>query len=235
MTTKSHTDITVAARGWSYPAWNDSFYPDDLPEDWQLAYYSNEFRAVMVPAAEFANVDPLEVERWVEDVVEGFEFYLEVTDLFIDWAKFALAAKLLGTHLKGILLRPLTVDEDLAMIAPSLDAAAVLAPVCVLLPEGVAISDNGRGLLAQHEAELCWNTHEGKPGWRGGGFVVARVKGNNHYTPKEWRETIEACLRCNNGSTIRRKVLLMVEHESPEPDALRAAMMIGDMLVIPDI
>jgi len=101
MTTKSHTDITVAARGWSYPAWSESFYPDDLPEDWHLAYYSNEFRAVMVPAAEFANVDPLEVERWVEDVVEGFEFYLEVTDLFIDWAQFAQAVKPLGGAFEG--------------------------------------------------------------------------------------------------------------------------------------
>ncbi len=233
--TKSNTDIIVAARGWSYPAWNQSFYPDDLPEDWQLAYYSNEFRAVMVPATEFTNVDPLEVERWVEDVIEGFEFYLEVTDLFIDWAQFAQAAKPLGAYLKGILLRPLTVDEDLAMIAHSLDAAVALAPVCVLLPDGVTISSSGRGLLAQHGVELCWNTHEDKPDWRGGGFVAARVKGNNHYTPKEWRETIETCLRCDNKSSDRRKVLLMVEHESPEPDALRAAMMIGDMLVIPDI
>jgi len=233
--TKSHTDIIVAARGWSHPAWGETFYPVDLPEDWQLAYYSNEFRAVVVPAAEFVSVDPLEVERWVEDVAEGFEFYLEVTDLFIDWTKFAQAAKLLGVHLKGILLRPLTVDEDLAMIAPSLDAATALAPVCVLLSDSMTISNNGRDLLIQHGVELCWDTHEGKPGWRGGGFVVARVTGNNHYTPKEWRETIEACLRCDNESSDRRKVLLMVEHESPEPDSLRAAMMIGDMLVIPDI
>jgi len=233
--TKSHTDIIVAARGWSYPAWRQSFYPDDLPEDWLLAYYSNEFRAVVVPAAEFADVDTLEVERWMEDVVEDFEFYLEVTDLFVDWAKFTQAARLLGSHLKGILLRPLSVDDDLALIAPSLDAATALAPVCVLLPGGVTISNNGKALLAQHGVELCWNTHEGKPDWQGGGFVVARVVGNNHYTPREWRETIEACLRCGNKSGDRRKVLLMVEHESPEPDALRAAMMIGDMLVIPDI
>jgi hypothetical protein len=233
--TKSHTDIIVAARGWAHPAWCDGFYPDDLPEDWQLAYYSNEFRAVLVPATEFANVDPLEVERWVGDASEDFEFYLEVTDLFIDWAKFAQAVKPLGEQLKGILLRPVKVDTDLAMIAASLDAATALAPVCVLLPDGVKINDSGRDLLRQHRVELCWNTQEGEPSWRGGGFVVARVTGNKHYTPRQWRETIEACLRCDNSSSDKRKVLLLVEHESPEPDALRAAMMIGDMLVIPDI
>lgn len=233
--TKSHTDIIVAARGWSHSDWCGDFYPDDLPEDWQLAYYSNEFRAVLVPAMAFSGIDPLEVERWVEDASEDFGFCLEVTDLLTDWDAFALAAKPLGEHLQGILLRPQEVDADLAMIASCLDAATEVAPVCVLLPDGVTLSDSGRSLLAQHGVELCWNTDEGEPGWRGGGFMVARVTGNNHYTPREWRETIEACLRCDNTSNNKRKVLLMVEHEKPEPDVLRAAMMIGDMLVIPDI
>jgi len=155
--------------------------------------------------------------------------------LFVDWVKFAQAAEPLGEHLKGILLRPLKVDADLAMIASSLDAATVLAPVCVLLPEGIRISDSGRDLLMQHRVELGWNARDGEPGWRGGGLAVARVTGNNHYTPREWRETIEACLRCDNQSSDKRKVLLLVEQESAEPDSLRAAMMIGDMLVIPDI
>jgi hypothetical protein len=233
--TKPHTDIIVAARGWSHPTWCDGFYPDDLPEDWQLSYYSNEFRAVVVPAEDFAVVDPLEVERWAEDTSEDFLFYLEVEDLFIDWAKFAEVIQPLGEQLGGILLRPLKVDSDLAMIASCLDAATELAPVCVLLPDEVKLSQTGRDLLAQHHVELCWDVHKGEPGWRGGGFAVARVGGNNYYTPREWRETIEACLRCKNDSDDKRTVLLMVEHASPDIDELRAAMMIGDMLVIPDI
>jgi len=233
--TKPHTEIIVAARGWSHSCWMDSFYPDDLPEDWQLAYYSNEFRAAVVPAMEFADIDPLEVERWVEDASEYFVFCLEVTDLLTDWEKFAQAVKPLGTHLQGILLRPLEVDADLAMLASCLDAATAIAPVCVLLPDGVVPSDRGKNLLAQHGVELCWNTRTDEPDWRRGGFMVARVAGNNHYTPREWRETIEACLRCNNESSEKRTVLLMVEHDEPDPDVLRAGMMIGDMLVIPDI
>lgn len=233
--TKPHTNIIVAARGWSHPNWCDGFYPDDLPEDWQLSYYSNEFRAVVVPAADFAVVDPLEVERWEEDTSEDFQIYLEVEDLFVDWAQFAQVVKPLANQLGGILLRPLKVDPDLAMIATSLDAASTLAPVCVLLPDDVTPSQAGQDLLAQHHVELCWDVHKGKPAWRGGGFAVARVVGNNHYTPRQWRETIETCLRCENDSQEKRSVLLMVEHPSPDVDELRAAMMIGDMLVIPDI
>lgn len=56
-----------------------------------------------------------------------------------------------------------------------------------------------------------------------------------NYTPRQWRETIEQCLRCEIQDGTKRRVLLMVEQAAPDVDALRAAMMIGDMLVIPDM
>jgi Protein of unknown function DUF72 len=235
MSEKPHTDIIVAARGWAHAAWAESFYPEDLPEDWQLSYYSNEFRGVVVPAADFAAVDPLEVERWAEDTSEDFIVYLEVEDPLTDWAAFAQTIKPLGSQLGGILLRPREVDADLAMLAGSLDAACALAPVCLLLPEGVVLSQSGRDLLAEQRVETCWEGHQAEPQWLSGGLAVVRVTGSNHYTPRQWRETIEACLRCHNHSDQKRHVLLMVEHAAPDLDALRAGMMIGDMLVIPDI
>ena len=232
---KPHTDIIVAARGWAHANWSGGFYPEDLPEDWQLSYYSNEFRAVVVPAAVFAGVDPLEVERWVEDTEEEFRFYLEVEDLFIDWARVAETIQPLGEQLGGIILRPLKVDEDLALVASCLDAATALAPVCVLLPEDAQPSQAGLDLLAQKRVERGWEVGQGEPDWRGGGLAIAHVSGNNHYTPRDWRETIEAALRCPNDSRDDRCVLLMVEQDEPDVDALRAGMMIGDMLVIPEI
>ena len=44
----SDKNITVGSYGWRHPHWRGSFYPEDLPEDWQLSYYSNEFSVVMV-------------------------------------------------------------------------------------------------------------------------------------------------------------------------------------------
>ena len=236
---KTHTDIIVAAHGWSHPGWSESFYPEDLPEDWRLSFYSNEFRAVVVPASAWSSEDPLEIERWAEDASEDFVFYLEVVSLQTDWVKLAEAVKPLGEHLGGILLRPDVVDADLAMIASCLDAVVTIAPVCVLLPEKVELSDVGNSLLKKHKVSLCWNADEGKPTWTQGGFAVARVTGtiagNSAYTPRQWREIIEQCLRCDIEDGLKRKVLLMVDQESPDIDALRAAQMIGDMLVIPDI
>jgi hypothetical protein len=236
---KSHTDIIVAAYGWSHPDWCGRFYPDDLPEDWQLSYYSNEFRAVVVPASAWSSEDPLEIERWAEDTNEEFMFYLEVVGLQTDWGLLAEAIKPLGDRLGGILLRPDEVDADLAMIASCLDAAVTVAPVSVLLPQKMELSEAGHSLLKQQKVSLCWNVGEGAPPWTQGGFAVARlagtIAGNASYTPRQWRETIEQCLRCEIVDGRKRNVLLMVEQESLDIDALRAAVMIADMLVIPDI
>jgi hypothetical protein len=236
---KTHTDIIVAARGWSHPGWFGHFYPDDLPEDWQLSFYANEFRAVVVPASVWADADPLEVERWAEDTHQDFTFYLEVADLLTDWSVLAETVKPLGKRLGGILLRPAEVDADLAMIASCLDAAVGLAPVCVLLPEKTELSEAGNSLLKQHKVSLCWNVGEGKPTWTQGGFAVARVAGTianaTTYTPRQWRETIEQCLRCKIEDGLKRQVLLMVDQAAPDIESLRVAVMIGDMLVIPDI
>jgi hypothetical protein len=69
--------ILVGAYGWKHPQWN-SYYPEELPEDWRLAYYSNEFNAVMVPAAEWLNADPETIEGWADDVPDQFRFFIEL-------------------------------------------------------------------------------------------------------------------------------------------------------------
>ena len=40
--------LRLGARGWRHAHWENDFYPDDLPPDWQLAYYANEFSTVLV-------------------------------------------------------------------------------------------------------------------------------------------------------------------------------------------
>lgn len=67
----------VGARGWLHDAWAEAFYPEDLPGDWRLSYYSNEFRGVLVPADYWDWAGAEEVADWVEDVAAPFRFFLE--------------------------------------------------------------------------------------------------------------------------------------------------------------
>ena len=233
--TNMPTEIFVAARGWSYPSWQGNFYPDDLPEDWQLSYYSNEFSAVVVPASEWVGLDYVEFERWVEDVPERFLFYLEIEDLSTDWEQTAAIIKPLGDQLGGILLRPLEVDADLAMISPSIAAASRLAPVSILLPDSMELDKAGKNLLKEYGIQCGWNVGDGKPGWMDTDYdsplVVVRVSGNKNFTARQWRETIETSLR--KGAIKNHTILMVVDSDEPKINDLRTAMMIGEMMIVP--
>lgn len=69
--------LVIGARGWDHPQWAGSFFPDDLPEDWRLTYYSNEFSGVLVPVSLWRVADAKSVRAWKEAVAEEFLFYLE--------------------------------------------------------------------------------------------------------------------------------------------------------------
>lgn len=67
----------IGSWGWRHSEWKkDVFYPDDLPEEWQLAYYSNEFDVAVVPASYWA-VDGYGEDDWLDDVTDEFMFYID--------------------------------------------------------------------------------------------------------------------------------------------------------------
>jgi len=70
--------IDIAAYGWQGEAWQ-GFYPADLPDDWRLDFYSNEFRSVVVPADMWPSINPDMVEEWLDAVHDEFRFYFEIT------------------------------------------------------------------------------------------------------------------------------------------------------------
>jgi len=228
-------EIIVSARGWSHSSWHGTFYPDDLPEDWRLSYYSNEFSAVVVPAAEWVGLDTVEIERWTEDVSEEFLFYLEIEDSLTDWEQTAEIIKSLGSQLGGFLLRPMEVGADLAIISSNIAAASQLAPVSVLLPDGVEPNAAGKKLLKQYGVQCSWNVGEGKPDWMDSDYdpqlVVVSVAGNKNFTARQWRETIESSM--NKRVEKHQTVLMVIDSEKPKINDLRTAMMIGEMMVVP--
>lgn len=68
--------IDVAPEGWWAMASPDSFFPEDLPEDWQLTYYANAFSSAVVPAAHWTQRSAQALAGWRADVNPGFRFYL---------------------------------------------------------------------------------------------------------------------------------------------------------------
>lgn len=227
--TDDNKGFQVAARGWCHEGWRGGFYPDDLPEDWRLAYYGNEFRAVVIPAAHWEIADSLEVERWLEDTPESFIFYLEVVDLATDWDRFERLLAPIFPRTGGVLLRPPMVDADLSLLLPALEGIAGRWPVSLILPESVTPTIVGHALLAEWRIDPCWTVGQGEPLWGLGALAVARIAGTFVYTPKQWREIIEHSLRAARGRTL----LMVLEGEPPNVEALHAVSLIGELLAPP--
>lgn len=66
--------LSPGSRGWCFDAWRGGFYPDDLPGEWRLAYYSNEFRCLL--ATEQECLDGA-CDDWQEEVSASFSLFVE--------------------------------------------------------------------------------------------------------------------------------------------------------------
>ena len=73
---KHQVNIDIASYGWQGTSWQ-GFYPADLPEDWRLDYYSNEFNAVVIPVELWQGASVDEIEQWQDAVHGEFRFYFE--------------------------------------------------------------------------------------------------------------------------------------------------------------
>jgi len=81
-------------------------YPEYIPEDWQLDYYTNAYRVLLVPEQEWLSWNEVDFEE-VLDAVEGdCGFYFEVVD-DLDSNKEAQLTKVVGVFsetVKGVVM-----------------------------------------------------------------------------------------------------------------------------------
>ncbi|MCB1863907.1 MAG: hypothetical protein KDG50_00625 [Chromatiales bacterium] len=98
--------VRVGALGWDEPEWRNGFYPDDLPEDWRLGYYANEFSTVLVPQRLWWNATDQTWAGWADLVSPAFRFWLHADAGTLPGAPGAAltrAASGLGGRLAGVL------------------------------------------------------------------------------------------------------------------------------------
>jgi uncharacterized protein YecE (DUF72 family) len=46
-------NVLLGALDWKVPRWRDEYYPEDLPEEWQLSYYANEFSTTLIDVRQY--------------------------------------------------------------------------------------------------------------------------------------------------------------------------------------
>jgi len=99
--------LLLGFSGWPL-VWSD-YFPEDLPEDWQLAYYSNDADALVLSADELHAIDAEDLEEWCDDLPDYFRFYLKADAVVNVSAKHL---DVLGEYLGSFLLPESAVNSE---------------------------------------------------------------------------------------------------------------------------
>ncbi|MCW8945604.1 MAG: hypothetical protein OQL27_12595 [Sedimenticola sp.] len=108
-------DIKIGAAGWEHSGWLSAFYPDDLPADWRLSYYANEFQIVQIPPALWLSADVDVFTQWRDDVADSFRFILDISNCMAEQGaleSLQQCLKTLGEKVAGLVSWvPLSAEE----------------------------------------------------------------------------------------------------------------------------
>lgn len=92
--------MQIGSVEWLHDHWEPSYYPEGLPRDWWLTYYSNEFPCVLV-APDLTRTDT--AAQWLADTHAQFRFFLYLRALQeSEWSAAVALARALGERLGGI-------------------------------------------------------------------------------------------------------------------------------------
>jgi len=133
--------IALGAWDWRHAEWNGRFYADDLPKEWHLTFYSNEFDAVGLYAAGWVTTPISEMEQWVEDTHEGFRFHLVMPSMVLKGDEDVFA---------GIAERLAVLQPRLGSILLSVASDTCISLLSLMVPENVPRYGLHAGRLVPH-------------------------------------------------------------------------------------
>lgn len=220
--------ILIGACGWQHPQWKDSYYPEGIPEEWQLAYYGNEYPVVLIPTTYWSQ-GRRAVETWLQETDSSPRFICEwsfTPDLQGQSDVLALIG-LLGTRVEGIVL-PLHGMPDARQMA-MLSKLLAAYPVC--LDWQSADRDELHTLLADPliaaRVSVCWHGEAAdKSVLAHGRLALARVTCAGQ-TPRSLRAMLEILL-ASAGSD--RQGVLLFDGQPPDLDIMDQAEVILNLL-----
>ena len=152
--------VEVGAIGWQHASWGEDYYPDELPDEWMLSYFANEFRCILVPHTIWLDADKDSIAQWYEDVHDQFSFIVEfIPDAGSDLNAPPILERLeaLGDRLCGIVFKPhddLSISSD--AVKKFLRELGSAVEVYVDIPES-QWNDECMEVLSQLGCKACWN------------------------------------------------------------------------------
>ncbi len=242
--------LHIGSYGWQYKLWEKSFYPEDLPVDWQFAYYANEYTVILIPWEMLQNNFEL-LKQGIEDSDENCQLLFEfpVTkikssshdDLLKIVHDFLTKIAFAHSRSKGIVL-VIHTSEITGLSSENLDLVKKLLETChTKLDTCIEISDLNLSepitkifqqellsILNQTGTDIC----------RVNETVIGIAEGNSsklHVTycdiqninPKQMRKIVENSLvgECEDSTNV-----LIFRSDTPNHEQMNTATVISDLL-----
>ena len=226
--------VAIGACGWKHKAWQDNFYPEDLPQDWFLGYYANEFPVVYVPAADW--VKEQDLSGWIEDVSDSFRFILELPATYLeDETLFSAAlekARSLGEYCTGLVfVLDNVICDDVNCLHSRLDAVLEFTTVCVDTQK-IALPAALEDLLISRDISEVRTSHKKNNDSQAGSTLARGKLALTHISGEALdaaiiRHELEILLAA---STPDRICVLCIDGEPPSLEVMRNADIILNLL-----
>lgn len=228
MSVETHR-VLIGACGWKHQAWSNDFYDEDLPEEWQLGFYSNEFSVVYIPAADW--VDVVDLNEWKDDVADSFRFILEIpADIVNDTDRFAVAltkAKKLGDFCLGLVFHVNQVAmENVNIFRTHVQSALNFVPVCIDKQDIEFTEEFSKFLQEKNISEIWDGKSADTESLKRGSLVVSHVFVND-LSMKELRKVVDVSLSASSEECIS---VLCLDGKPPSLEKLRNAEIILNLL-----
>lgn len=226
-------DLRIGARGWNHPAWVDQYYPNDLPEEWRLAYYANEFRSVSIPSNEWLFSDQEKIVQWSNDIHEDFRFILEwpLESLINSQNNKAELEKIIEpifSRISGLLI--LVTNENNSILVKDFTN---LPQWCNKYPVHIEFNNSVPDYLRQEminkfHAQPCWSTGELKRHNLHQDLALGLIQSSPALSLKELRQQIESFILYAAGC---REAVLLFSGKPPSIDSMQNAKIISELLI----
>ncbi len=218
--------VLIGSNGWQHAGWQTTFYDEDLPPEWQLGFYANEFPVVYLDAADWLDNDA--VADWVEDVSEHFRFVvaLPLSRLVDSRTQQQVMQQLqyLQEHCLAVVLQgePALFMASLAVVDSLLSDTAV-----VLDPQGASAEAEILAVLQQRQIALLRDENTPlQAAHHHGRVAVCRLSATTLAMPA-LRQVVEDCLALSDEQCIST---LFVQGQPPSLEMMRNADVILNLL-----
>jgi len=215
---KMNKTIFVGSRGVSHPAWCEGFYPDDLPLEWRLSYYGNEFRALLLLQDDINSLSREEVVEWLEDLNDDFRLLYE-----LEFDSFSVLSSLpveLVRRLQGVVCSVTTAQLDLLLEQTILLPAEM--PFYLRCLGDVPSAEQVEQLTARGW-QLCW-----QPDWPHTAACAPILFLDGCLSLRELRVQVQQFLASD--AIESDDLVLLLEGDSPSVEYLHQCQLLVDLL-----